>query len=112
MIPSFRIQALHEMFSNVSAAEWALFFCGALAGTLVWVLVYKRLLHRFIFFLKNIFRNEVFHMLIQAGIGVVIIAPNVILVNLGEVFRNFIVAAFGISGILFGLWVFIPEEQR
>ena len=110
MITSVRIQELHDMFTNVTPGEWMGFGWGALAGTVIWVLVYRTVLVRFIRMLCAALKKEVLGVLAQAVLGAAIVVPNVLLFNLGELHRNFLVAAFALTGILFGLWVLLPEE--
>ena len=112
MISSTRIEALHEMFSNVTSGEWAFFISGAVAGTLVWVFLYRAFIKRFIRSACLMLEHEVWGILVQAVLGAAIATPNVLLFNLGEVHRNFLLAAFALTGMLFGLWVIIPEEPK
>ncbi len=110
MIPSSKIQHLHELFSGVTPGEWALFICGILAGTMVWKLFYQQVLKQLMLKLQIFLKKEVAIILIQSAMGAAIVFPNLLLFNYGELSRNFIFVAFALTGILFGLWVFIPAE--
>ncbi len=112
MIPSFRIQALHDMFSGVTLGEWIVFAIGAGIGILIWVSIYRAFLRRFIRTLYRLTKKEVLGILAQAVLGAAIVFPNVLLFNLGEIHRNFLIAAFALTGMLFGLWVLLPEEPE
>jgi hypothetical protein len=110
MITSTRIQHLHELFSGITPGEWAWFICGILAGVMIWILFYQQVLKQLINKLEVFLKKEVLLILIQSAMGVAIVFPNLLLFNYGELNRNFILAAFALTGILFGLWVFMPAE--
>jgi len=95
----------------VSIYEWALFSCGILAGITIWIGFYKKIAKQFFQHLEKIIESEVLKILVQAAAGVLIIFPNILLFNYGEINRNFMLLALGLTGILFGLWVFIPAEK-
>ncbi len=111
MISSTRIQELSQLFTNVSPGEWILFAWGIAAGILVWVLVYQKVLIRLIHLFSGVLGKDIWMILAQSALGVAIVLSNALLFNLGEVTRDFLLAAFGLSGILFGLWVFIPADS-
>ena len=111
MISSARIQALHEMFIHVTPKEWTYFALGVTAGVLIWIFVYRAFVKKTIQVLYAALRKEVLGILAQAALGGGIILANGLLFNLGEVHRNFLLAAFALSGIMFGLWVAVPEER-
>ncbi|WDP92726.1 MAG: hypothetical protein HUN04_24590 [Desulfobacter sp.] len=111
MIPSTSLGRLHELFSNVAHDEWALFACGILAGMTLWIIFYRRFVKQFFHRLEKRIKKEVLNILAQSAVGAVIIFFNVLLVNHGELNRNFLLAAVGLTGFLFGLWVFIPAEK-
>jgi predicted Abi (CAAX) family protease len=110
MIPSGNLQHLHELFSGVTPGEWALFIFGILSGTMIWILFYQQVLKELILKLQIFLKKEVLSILLQSAMGAAIVFPNLLLFNYGELNRNFILAAFALTGILFGLWVFIPAE--
>ncbi len=110
MIPSTKLQYLHELFSNVTPGEWTLFVCGSLAGAMIWHLFYRKVLRQFISWLQVFLKKEVLGVLAQSAIGIAILLPNLFLFNYGELTRNFPLAAFALTGILFGLWVFMPAD--
>ena len=110
MIPSSKIQHLHELFSGVTPGEWALFICGILAGTMIWKLFYQQVLKQLFIKLQIFLKKELVVILIQSAVGVAIIFPNLLLFNYGELSRNFVLTAFALTGILFGLWVFMPAD--
>lgn len=110
MIPSSRIQAFHQMFVHVSGMEWAWFALGACAGIAVWFWVYQNLLRRLLGRVCHVVRKASLGIIAQALIGAAIMVPNILLVNFGEAHRSFPAAAFGLTGIFFGLWVLIPSE--
>lgn len=110
MIPSSNLQHLHDLFSGVTPGEWSLFVCGILSGTMIWKLFYQQGLKPLMRKLQIFLKKEVLAILIQSAMGAAIVFPNLLLFNYGELSRNFILAAFALTGILFGLWVFIPAE--
>ena len=112
MIPSTHIQRLNDMFTGVTNGEWTWFACGAVAGIALWVGFYRHIISQLFHKLKTVTQKEIVTILFQSVTGAVIIYPNVLLVNYGEIHRNFMIAALGLTGILFGLWVFIPGEKQ
>lgn len=110
LFSSRHILEMRGRLLSITPEQWLLLALGLVAGTCVWLLFNRRIVHRVVTWLKDRSLTDNVIALVEGAIGGVVFATNACLVYLATLIASFFLFAFAFVGTLVGAWIAIPAS--
>ena len=110
LFSSRHIMEMRGRLLAIEPAQWLLLALGLIAGTCVWILFNRRIVHRIVAGLKARSMQDNVIALVEGCLGGIVFAVNACLVYVATLIASFSLFAFAVVGSLVGAWIAIPAS--